>query len=380
MNSPATPDPSALPGSWTIVTQCKSDRVVYFTDDPHYQPPMEGDWYYCSTYLGDLPEGMTLRNCWGWRFRGSQFRDAREPVRRNTTQPLIDHNRRALLRLLNDKIDEVRQPYAPKCLDGQTLRAIKLQQARDWLAFQRSAQQAPASTPSWPFLAQVAQAQGCTLEQAALSVVARAQAQEQMWLETERFREQLTLLIQASHTQAQLLELRECLLDAVYPALSHQFKYPQSDTEPLDTTAPLDAAVRLHETTRLKAQLRDAINTRRKPLHSAYVLGEQVWQHKLRQARQWLSRPDATPTDPVPPGFELLQSYAQARGWSLQEAARALLDAASQSTQTLQETERIKDELLARIETLTTWADVQRIDQALKDLGQAMPSPAPLAL
>jgi hypothetical protein len=35
---------------WIVVTQVKSDRVVYFTDDPGYQPPMEGDWYYCSPF------------------------------------------------------------------------------------------------------------------------------------------------------------------------------------------------------------------------------------------------------------------------------------------------------------------------------------------
>lgn len=381
MTTPAAacPEPANPPRRWTIVSQCKSDRVVYFTDDPDYQPPMEADWYYCSTYLGELPDGMTLRNCWGWRFRGSRFSDAREPATDSTAESLLDHNRRALLRLLKDKIDDIRRPYAPSCLDGQTLRAHKLQQARDWLTRQDGATDTSASDQGWPHLSLVAHTQGLTLDQAARWIVAQAQAQEQMWLDTERFREQLTRMIQTARSQTQLMELREWLLDAVYPALSHQFRYPQSHTEPLDTTAQLDDTARLHEIARLKAQLRDGINTRRKALHSAYVLGEQVWQHKLRQARLWLSQPDALPDDPPPAGYELLQGYAQARGWGLQEAARTLLDAASQSTQTLLETERVKDELLARIEALTTWADVQQIDQALKDLAWALPSPAPLA-
>ena len=60
----------------TIVTQVKSNRVVYFTDDADYLPPTDGDWYYVSSTLGDLPKGMSLRNCWRWRFNGGVFTDA----------------------------------------------------------------------------------------------------------------------------------------------------------------------------------------------------------------------------------------------------------------------------------------------------------------
>jgi hypothetical protein len=52
--------------TWFIVSQVKSHRVVYFTDDPGYTPPTEGDWFYVSPYQGELPQAMSLRNCWGW--------------------------------------------------------------------------------------------------------------------------------------------------------------------------------------------------------------------------------------------------------------------------------------------------------------------------
>lgn len=377
MSTPDTPQPQALI-TWTVVSQCKSDRVVYFTDDPQYQPPMEGDWYYCSTYLGDLPQGMTLRNCWGWRFRGSQFLDAREPVKVTTAEKLLDNNQRALLRLLKEKIDEIRKPFTPTCLDGQTLRALKLKQAHGWLEQLANPVEVPVSDTAWAFLAQVAQARACTLEQAARLIVARAQEQERMWLDTERFREQLTQLIREAKTQAQLMEIREWLLDAVYPELSHQLKYPQSNTEPMDTSAALTPTARLHEITRLKAQLREAVNTQRKYLHSAYVLGEQVWQHKLKQAQQWLSRPAPTSSGPVPSGYELLESYASAHDLSLDDAAQTLLGTASRATQTLLETERIKDQLLARIDRLKSYAEVQQIERALQDLARSLPSPTPL--
>src|SRR3954453_6139545 len=55
---------------WLVVTQFKSDRVIYYTDDHDFDIPADADWCYVSPYEGDLPEGMTLRNCWSWRYRG----------------------------------------------------------------------------------------------------------------------------------------------------------------------------------------------------------------------------------------------------------------------------------------------------------------------
>jgi hypothetical protein len=169
---------------------------VYFTDDPQYQPPMEGDWYYCSIYKGVLPPDLTLRNCWGWRFRGSQFSDAREPVKVSAAEKLLDNNRSALLRLLKDKIDEVRKPFAPTCLDGHAIRERKLLQAKEWLVQQQMPQSAfEDSQHSWAFLSQVAHAHARPIEQAANLIVMRAADQERMWLQTERFREQMTQFI-----------------------------------------------------------------------------------------------------------------------------------------------------------------------------------------
>lgn len=80
----------------------------------------------------------------------------------------------------------------------------------------------------------------------------------------------------------------------------------------------------------------------------------------------------------MPPGFELLQAYAQAKGWGLTEAAQNLLNAASAASQTLLDTERSKDFLLARIETLMTLSDVQQLEQELKELARALPNPTSL--
>ncbi len=119
---------------YTVVAQVKSFRVVYFTTDPDYVAPQDGDWYYVSSYSGPLPPQMTLRNCWGWRFNGGVFTDAREDNQQPAHEALLENNRRALLRILQDKIDQLRKPYQPACLLGHEIRQYKHAEARAFVS------------------------------------------------------------------------------------------------------------------------------------------------------------------------------------------------------------------------------------------------------
>lgn len=121
-------------GRYVIVSQVKSNRVVYYTDDRDYQPPMTGDWYYVSIYDGILPAGMNLRNCWGWRFNGRAFVDAREVKMHSPEESLLANNRKSLLKILNEKIEAVRHPFMPSCAHGDLARRAKLKEARQYLA------------------------------------------------------------------------------------------------------------------------------------------------------------------------------------------------------------------------------------------------------
>src|SRR4051812_48038046 len=130
MNTTASTPSPAGKAAHIIVTQVKSNRVVYFTDDPDYSPPMEGDWYYVSSYRGELPADMSLRNCWRWRFNGGVFKDTKpERPAKDARQRLVDHNRSALLGILSEKINAVRAPYAPSCSLGAAVREEKLREA-----------------------------------------------------------------------------------------------------------------------------------------------------------------------------------------------------------------------------------------------------------
>jgi len=348
---------------WLVVTQVKSSRVVYFTDDPDYQPPGDGDWYYVSGHAGALPAGMTLRNCWGWRFTGGMFVDARDPEPVPTHERLLTNNRNALLRLLNEKIDAAREPFSPTARDGHEVRRLKLAQAQRY----RQAR-SDGSTPAmgeFALLEAAAIARHISMLEAAALIESRARACLTVWEESERFREQLTQAILRANTDAQLLELREWLLDKVYPALSERFTFRVDNSTPPDLDAPLHDLHRVHEVNRLKVQLREAINRQRSSVASEYVLNEDIRKHKLRVARAVLES-DPGRLSGIDTG--LLENYATSRGLSLIEAARLMSDAAGQAAEMLTKTELVKDRLLGRIDALQTLRDIHSIDAELENL------------
>ncbi|WP_194715592.1 hypothetical protein [Noviherbaspirillum soli] len=354
-------DTGLPPQSWLIVTQVKSNRVVYYTDDPAYQPPMGGDWYYCSMHDGPLPPAMTLRNCWGWRFNGGVFSDARPAPAPSTGQTLIDSNRKALLALLKEKIDDIRAPFRPRCRDGDMLRQAKLAEAR---AFLHAPAQAGASL-ALPLLEAVAVARHISLDAAARLVL---QKHKETWCvlhETERFREQFTVALLAAGSQAQLHELRTWLLDRVYPELSRNLRFATPNTEPPQPDAPLEDTRRVHEAARLKVQLRDAINRQRASLHSDYIQNDAMRRHKARLAHELLAQ-EAGPHDAA--DMVPLAAYAAARQLDLPGAARLLLQSMARAEALLLRTEALRDRMLARIDAIACERDIVALDLELAEL------------
>jgi hypothetical protein len=337
---------------WIIVTQVKSNRIVYFTDDADYQPHMDGDWCYCSSYLGNLPEEMTLRNCWGWRFNGGVFSDARELPKKSTKETLIDANKKVLLNLLNDKIDQIRRPFSPNCEQGHVVREKKLEQASLYL-------ENPQNGENFELLKYVAVARNISILAAANLIKEKAKEAETVLLESERFREQMSVAISNSSTQDQLLILREWLLDKIYPALTNQFKYRIENTEPIDVYVPLKEGHRLHEMTRLKTQLREHINKKRSHFDSQYIQNEAMRRHKIGLAQKFLNAKNGEMEQ-----FEygVLEQYAESRGIALKEAAHLITQSAIAEQNILIQTEKVKDHLLMRIDSIVTLDDIKRIE------------------
>jgi hypothetical protein len=134
--------------------------------------------------------------------------------------------------------------------------------------------------------------------------------------------------------------------------------------EAVDPEAALSDAHRAHEIARLKAQLREAINRRRAPLHSDYVLNDDARKHKARLAQAVLARGEAAAQ--VEMDLGMLRAWADARALTLQEAARHIAEATAAAAQLLPDTEKLKDRLLARIDAVRTLRDIHALDAALQ--------------
>jgi hypothetical protein len=364
MSDSDVPPPAGT--GWFVVSQVKSDRVVYFTDDPHYQPPTAGDWYYVSHYAGPLPEGMSLRNCWGWRFDGHRFLHAGDPTPETAARRLVDANRRALRELLRTRIDEMRRPWAPSSLLGETLRAAKLAEAR---ALRAGAAPADADD-AWPLLRGVAAARRLTLPEAASLILERNEATRRALIESEGLRERFAAAIDVAMDDAELLAVRAQLLDQVVPAEARHLPPPPYPMTPEDWDRPLGDAERLQEAGNLRAQLRASVNARRRRVHDGYLDNEGLVKHKAKLAQAILNNGGA-----VPAGTDasMLEGFAAARRLPLADAARLVIGTVTEAEGILRQTEREKDRLSARIDAAQTLRDFHRVKQEIDALG---PGPA----
>jgi len=357
---------AAVATGWFIVAQVKSNRIVYFTDDPDYQPTMAGNWYFVTHFQGDLPAGMTLRNCWSWRFNGNVFQDAREPEPKSPLETLMASNRNALLGLLRDKINLCRSHLAPTCTLGSEVRSQKLNQAKNFLAQVAQGYVPENNNPShFNLLRTVATARNISLHEAAQLIESRDRDTARMLVVTEQLRERYTQAIHRAQTQEELIQLRRELLEEVLPELSRKMVYPASFFEPEDWHKPLSELHRMHEVTRLQVQLRELINSRRAKVQSHYLQEDVLTKHKAHLAQIILSN-DGNKPEGV--DFSLLQNYAQARNLSLMDAARLMLGTMNEAEQVLIRTEMLKDTMQAKIETVTTLNDIRNMSRELEML------------
>jgi len=343
-------------GDWLVVTQVKSNRIVYFTDDPEYQPPMQADWCYVSPFSGDLPQGMTLRNCWRWRFDGMAFVDAGKPPSADKTATLLEHNRQTLLDLLSERIQALRRPLEPSTPQGHELRAHKVAAAKSHLAGQ----------PVDAILLAAAAAHGVPVAAMARQVLALAAERQEVLARTEALRETLSFAIRHAVDQGELIALRHRIITEVAADRLEPLPPAAPHTRPPDgSEPPLADAVLEEERLRLRLQLRNRINDLRRPWVSHYLLDEALVARKAELASAVMRAGGA-----VPAGMDgsLLLSHAAARGQTLVEAAREVGDEMRQQREVLVETEIMKDAMLARIAAVKDVAAIHEIGAGIARL------------
>lgn len=347
--------------TWFIVSQVKSNRVVYFTDDVDYTPPMQGDWYYVSPYPGPLPEGMSLRNCWRWRFDGHEFIDAEERDGSPQQETLLDTNKAALRMLLSEKINALRRPYAASSVFGEKLRAAKLAQAKALL-------DGTFTEVEDSHLADAAAAANWTMQDMAQRIVQLDADMNVMLSQTERVRVRLLSLINLASEQSELIALRHRIMAELLPARNTPIT-PEHTTERQLTAAPSDLQLQ-QERVRLSLQLREKINDLRRPYVSQYLLDDIVLKHKGQIARAVLANGGS-----VPPGPDsmVLVSHAAARGQTLLAAANEVLTEMNETARILLATEQLKDAWSVRIAGVESFKDIEILGRAIGKLQLTLP-------
>jgi hypothetical protein len=348
---------------WFVLTQVKSDRVVYFTNDPEYHPPMQGDWYYVSQVRGELPALMTLANCWRWRYRGLRFIDTHDTSAATGAQSLLSINQKTLLQLLHDKVETERQMVAPRSSAQAQVRCHKLAEAQRFMSTNNPHEGVNAH--DFPWLTQTAAAHTMTLRDMAQKILRLHSAENETLLRTEGLRERFSIAIQQTQTHDQLERLREELQNT-FPEQGAMVQAIQtSNTTPTLMQRQPTATELSLETKRLQLQLQNKINQLRHDHVSSYVLDEVVVKYKAQIAQAIIHANGA-----VPPGLDadVLISHAAARNQTLLQAAHQVLAEMNETAQLLLQTEQMKDVLLSRIAQVKSFDDIATASRNIKAL------------
>jgi hypothetical protein len=362
----------AAPITWYIVTQVKSDRVIYFTDDPEYHPPTEGDWFYVTPYQGELPKAMRLVNCWRWRLRANQLIDAGQPTALTPAQTLLHNNQKALKGLLNDKIAALLKPTTREAPLSEQVRSLRLAQAQRVLEHLNHG--VAVQDESITLITHAAATRAISVQEMAQRTVTAHQAQLDLLVTAEQLRDTIAYQIEVATTQEQLLALRHQIMNDLAPHTNHNYAISPANTTPAQMNGAQPTPEQLgQEQLRLRIQLRLKINTLRKPFVSDYLLDDVIGKHKAVLAQIVVNHPEpqsiaVNQTQLNGQDLMPLISHGAARGQTLLEAAHDVLAERSTSAQALLETEQMKDALLYRIAQAKSFSDIKAIGEHIEHL------------
>ena len=96
----------------TLILNTKTDRVIFFTDDPLYSPS-NSDYTWKYNYNSELPNNLSLKNCWDWKLVNHRLVYSNTEIVTPVVK-LMESNRIQCLKLLNEKIDKLTEKYVPQ--------------------------------------------------------------------------------------------------------------------------------------------------------------------------------------------------------------------------------------------------------------------------
>jgi hypothetical protein len=122
--------------SHRLCLDVKTNRVIYYTDDPAYSIPADSNNYLLAE-VEQLPVEMTLRTCWQWRFKSGEL--LRETVAGKPAAPvktLLEQNKASLRKQLQTELLQkwaIDLPWAMAALPQERIAAT----AQEFLTAER---------------------------------------------------------------------------------------------------------------------------------------------------------------------------------------------------------------------------------------------------
>lgn len=92
--------------TYRLCLDLKTNRVIYYTQDPAYQAPNNG--YVYTAEVAELPKELSLASCWQYRFINGALVYA--GISNRAAQPglsLVEGNRKALSKALCDHLTQL---------------------------------------------------------------------------------------------------------------------------------------------------------------------------------------------------------------------------------------------------------------------------------
>lgn len=170
-----------------MVLDIATMRVIYFTTDIS-EHLTQVDKTLIYEYDLDMPEGMTLKNCWNYRLIGNRLVNTET----NSVAPkisLVESNRQEALKMLIHRINLTRTPLLATCTGGDAVRELKILDDG--------------------FIAQLANAKGVSEDEYRLHVHDTKNTYREQMRNTEINREYFQTQLKLAETSERIVELRD---------------------------------------------------------------------------------------------------------------------------------------------------------------------------
>jgi hypothetical protein len=323
---------------WLIFFDAQTGRIAHVTEDTSIATQLEG-----VNLIGDIvsskPVELSSTNSAAWIYDTNGFTHIGFSHRASNSISLLEFNRQAVIKLLNNKIDAIRKARLDAIPLSQSLRG-------EWDSESKIAGSGSiAYFQEESLLINRAAAQNQTVAQTRASAL-RADAQrDTLLISTELRREELLKEIFEAESK-QLIMFRERIVSEFSLAAMPEVQV----VEVHSLNASLHGDALASEKFRLHAVLKQKINQIRKPYISAYHGDDIAQKMLLMAANNFLVVKHQAHAD----DFKMLISYAAFRSMSIIQAAEKIIKAHKELESMLFDTEQLKDSVSAKIDSAST--------------------------